>query len=110
VCAATMRIGTAHHPDCRGTRVVQMAAVLIIDPTFEADLLPQQYGFRPGLDAKMALGQVIWHVTQHGRPVCHFAPSSRAMCILIAWGMLIAVAGAAGAQSETPGGIHLRPV
>ena len=30
-------------------------------------LLPQQYGFRPGLDAKMALRRVYWHVTQHGR-------------------------------------------
>ena len=44
-----------------------MAAVLIIGPIFEADLLPQQYGFRPGLDAKMALRRVYWHVTQHGR-------------------------------------------
>jgi len=48
-------------------RVVQMAVVLIIDPIFEADLLPQQYGFRPGLDAKMALRRVYWHVAQHGR-------------------------------------------
>jgi group II intron reverse transcriptase/maturase len=48
-------------------RVVQMAVVLIIGPIFEADLLPQQYGFRPGLDAKMALRRVYWHVTQHGR-------------------------------------------
>jgi RNA-directed DNA polymerase len=48
-------------------RVVQMAALLVIGPIFEADLLPQQYGFRPGLDAKMALRRVYWHVTQHGR-------------------------------------------
>ncbi len=48
-------------------RVVQMAVVLIIGPIFEADLLPQQYGFRPGLDAKMALRRVYWHVAQHGR-------------------------------------------
>jgi group II intron reverse transcriptase/maturase len=52
---------------CISDRVVQMAAVLIIGPIFEADLLPQQYGFRPGLDAKMALRRVYWHVTQHGR-------------------------------------------
>jgi Reverse transcriptase (RNA-dependent DNA polymerase) len=52
---------------CINDRVVQMAAVLIIGPIFEADLLPQQYGFRPGLDAKMALRRVYWHVTQHGR-------------------------------------------
>lgn len=48
-------------------RVVQMAVVLVIGPIFEADLLPQQYGFRPGLDAKMALRRVYWHVTQQGR-------------------------------------------
>ena len=48
-------------------RVVQMAVVLVIGPIFEVDLLPQQYGFRPGLDAKMALRRVYWHVTQHGR-------------------------------------------
>ena len=48
-------------------RVVQMAAVLVIGPIFEADLLPQQYGFRPGLDAKMALRRVHWHGTRHGR-------------------------------------------
>ena len=52
---------------CICDRVAQMAAVLIIGPIFEADLLPQQYGFRPGLDAKMALRRVYWHVTQHGR-------------------------------------------
>ena len=47
-------------------RVVQMAVVLVIGPIFEADLLPQQYGFRPGVDAKMAVRRVFWHVTQHG--------------------------------------------
>ena len=52
---------------CIRDRVVQMAAVLVIGPIFEADLLPQQHGFRPGLDAKMALRRVYWHVTQHGR-------------------------------------------
>lgn len=48
-------------------RVVQMAVVLIVGPIFETDLLPQQYGFRPGVDAKMALRRIFWHVTQHGR-------------------------------------------
>jgi group II intron reverse transcriptase/maturase len=52
---------------CIRDRVVQMAVVLVIGPIFETDLLPQQYGFRPGLDAKMALRRVYWHVTQHGR-------------------------------------------
>lgn len=35
-------------------RVVQAAVMIAINPVFEADLLPQQYGFRPRLDAKMA--------------------------------------------------------
>jgi RNA-directed DNA polymerase len=48
-------------------RVVQMAVVLVIGPIFEADLLPQQYGFRPEVDAKMAVRRAYWHVTQHGR-------------------------------------------
>jgi RNA-directed DNA polymerase len=52
---------------CIRDRVVQMAAVLVIGPIFEVDLLPQQYGFRPGLGAKMALRRVYWHVTRHGR-------------------------------------------
>jgi group II intron reverse transcriptase/maturase len=48
-------------------RVVETATVLIIGPIFEADLLPQQYGFRPEVDAKRALRGVYWQVTQHGR-------------------------------------------
>lgn len=48
-------------------RVVQMAVVLVIGPIFEADMLPQQYGFRPGVDAKMAVRRVYWHVTHQGR-------------------------------------------
>ena len=48
-------------------RVVQMAVVLVIGPIFEADMLANQYGFRPELDAKMAVRQVFWHITQGGR-------------------------------------------
>lgn len=48
-------------------RVVQTAALLVLGPIFEADLAPQQYGFRPGLDAKMAVRKVYFHITQHGR-------------------------------------------
>jgi RNA-directed DNA polymerase len=40
-------------------RVVMMAVVLVIGPIFEADLLDNQYGFRPGLDAKMAVRRVF---------------------------------------------------
>lgn len=48
-------------------RVVQMSALLVLGPIFEADLTPQQYGFRPGLDAKMAVRRLYFHITQHGR-------------------------------------------
>jgi len=39
-------------------RVVQMAALLVLEPIFEADLLPEQYAYRPGRSALDALGQV----------------------------------------------------
>ena len=48
-------------------RVVQTAVVLVLGPIFEADLAPQQYGFRPGRDAKTAVRKVYFHITQHGR-------------------------------------------
>ena len=48
-------------------RVAQMAALLVIGPIFETDLLVNQYGFRPGMDAKMAIRRAFWHITDHGR-------------------------------------------
>ena len=39
-------------------RVVQMAAVLVLEPIFEADLQPEQYAYRPGRSAHDALEQV----------------------------------------------------
>lgn len=48
-------------------RVVQAAVVLVLTPIFEADLLAEQYGFRPNVDAKMALRRVYFHLKQHGR-------------------------------------------
>ena len=48
-------------------RVVQAAVVVVLTPIFEADLRPEQYGFRPRLDAKTALRQVHQHLTLHGR-------------------------------------------
>ena len=47
-------------------RVAQMAMLLVIGPIFEADLCPEQYGFRAGVDAKMAIRRVYFHVTQRG--------------------------------------------
>jgi group II intron reverse transcriptase/maturase len=47
-------------------RVAQMAMLLVIGPIFEADLCWEQYGFRSGVDAKMAIRRVYFHVTQRG--------------------------------------------
>ena len=48
-------------------RVAQMAVLLVLGPIFETDLLSNQYGFRPGLDAKMAIRRAYWHVSDYGR-------------------------------------------
>jgi len=43
-------------------RVVQMAAVLVLEPIFEADLLPEQYAYRPqrsALDAVQAVHALV---------------------------------------------------
>ena len=45
-------------------RVVQMAMLLVLTPIFEPDLFDEQYGFRSGVDAKMALRRVYYHVTE----------------------------------------------
>jgi RNA-directed DNA polymerase len=39
-------------------RVVQMAAVLVLEPIFEADLQPEQYAYRPGKSAHDAIRHV----------------------------------------------------
>ncbi len=41
--------------------------LLVLGPIFEADLLRNQYGFRPGMDAKMAVRQAFGHVSDDGR-------------------------------------------
>lgn len=43
-------------------RVVETAALLVLGPIFEADLLEEQYGFRDGIDAKMAVRRVYFHL------------------------------------------------
>lgn len=48
-------------------RVAQAAAYLVLLAIFEADLLPQQYGFRPKKDAKAAVRRVYFHLTQWHR-------------------------------------------
>jgi RNA-directed DNA polymerase len=47
-------------------RVAQMAVLLVIGPIFEADLCDEQYGFRPGVGAKMAVRQVHVNVSKRG--------------------------------------------
>ena len=39
-------------------RVVQMAALVVLEPIFEADLQPEQYAYRPGKSALEAVQQV----------------------------------------------------
>src|SRR5262249_33292903 len=39
-------------------RVVQMAAMLVLEPIFEADLQPEQYAYRPGRSALEAIKEV----------------------------------------------------
>jgi group II intron reverse transcriptase/maturase len=40
-------------------RVAQMAAVIVLEPIFEADFPDEQHGYRPKRDAKGAVGQVL---------------------------------------------------
>jgi len=39
-------------------RVCMSAAVLVLDPIFEADLPPEQYAYRPGRNAQQAMVEV----------------------------------------------------
>jgi RNA-directed DNA polymerase len=43
---------------CIKDRVAQMAAVLVLEPIFEADLEPEQHAYRPGRDALAAVRRV----------------------------------------------------
>jgi group II intron reverse transcriptase/maturase len=49
-----------------GDRVAQMAMLLVIGPIFEADLCLEQYGFRSGVNAKMAIRRAYYHVAERG--------------------------------------------
>lgn len=50
-------------------RVVQTAAVLILEPIFEADFKDSSYGFRPGRSAHQALDTIKAHIKQGYRDV-----------------------------------------
>jgi RNA-directed DNA polymerase len=43
-------------------RIVQTAAMLILEPIFEADFLNCSFGFRPGRNAHQAIGTICQHV------------------------------------------------
>jgi RNA-directed DNA polymerase len=40
-------------------RVVQMAALLVVVPIYEADFYPRSYGFRPGCNAHQSLDEIV---------------------------------------------------
>ena len=54
---------------CVRDRVVQTAAVLILEPIFEADFLDCSYGFRPKRSAHQALGEIRKHIKSGYRDV-----------------------------------------
>ncbi len=43
-----------------------MAVLLVIGPIFDGDLFPWQYGFREGMDAKMALRRIHYGIADRG--------------------------------------------
>jgi group II intron reverse transcriptase/maturase len=47
-------------------RVAQMAVLLVLGPIFDEDLFRWQYGFREGLDAKMALRRIHFGIADRG--------------------------------------------
>ena len=50
-------------------RIVQTAALLILEPIFEADFLDSSYGFRPGRNAHQAIDAIRQHVAAGFREV-----------------------------------------
>jgi len=52
-----------------------MATVLVLEPIFEADLEPEQYGYRPGRSALDAVRQVERLVRSLSLPNCLYSRS-----------------------------------
>jgi RNA-directed DNA polymerase len=50
-------------------RIVQTAAMLILEPIFEADFLDSSYGFRPGRNAHQAIDAIRHHVNSGFREI-----------------------------------------
>ena len=55
---------------CVRDRVVQQAALLILEPIFEADFTDASYGFRPGRSAQQAVGEVVKYLNWGLTRVC----------------------------------------
>ena len=53
---------------CLRDRVAQTSAMLVLSPIFEADLEPEQYGYRPGRSAKDAVRR-IHRLLPQGAPI-----------------------------------------
>jgi RNA-directed DNA polymerase len=51
-------------------RVVQMAALLVLEPIFEADFLDSSFGFRPGKSAHQAIDAIGQYLAAGLREVC----------------------------------------
>jgi RNA-directed DNA polymerase len=49
--------------------LIQTAALLILEPIFEADFLDSSYGFRPSRNAHQAIDAIKQHVTAGFREV-----------------------------------------
>lgn len=54
---------------CIRDRVAQMAAVILLEPIFEADLTDEQFGYRPGRSAHDAIRQIHRNLRQGYREV-----------------------------------------
>lgn len=55
---------------CVRDRVVQEAALIVMEPIFEADFMDASYGFRPGRSAQQATGEVVKYLNWGLTKVC----------------------------------------
>jgi group II intron reverse transcriptase/maturase len=55
---------------CVRDRVVQQAALIVLEPIFEADFTGASYGFRPGRSAQQAAGEVVKYLNWGLTRVC----------------------------------------
>lgn len=55
---------------CVRDRVVQQAALIVLEPIFEADFTDASWGFRPGRSAQQAAGEVVKYLNWGKTQVC----------------------------------------